>query len=203
MTTWERITSELKLDAINESTIHPHDLRERAHLFHVRDGSGSTEFEFLNLLHAFTLALKPSMALELGTFTGMGALSIASALQQNGFGVLLSVDTEECREARAHQRTYKLEKWIEFIQSDALTFCETWRQEPFDLVFVDSGSGRLLETNALLQRGKLAPGALVMVHDASPFRVNANPSWGEIFEKDCKLAGHTICLSRGVRIMFA
>lgn len=203
MKTWDKIIEDLKLDAVVESTIHPHDPRERADLFHVRDGSGSTEFEFLNLLNAFTLAMKPSLALELGTFTGMGSLAIASGLKWNGFGMLFSVDIDDCVEARKHHQNYDLESWVNFIKSDASGFCDAYEGEPFNLVFIDSGSNRLCEANILLSRDKIADGALVMVHDASPFRINGNSSWGEIFAKECPLQGHTIPLSRGIRIMFA
>lgn len=200
--TWERIASELGLAQVCEAKIHPHDPRERAELFHARDASGCTEFEFLNLLHAFTLALKPALVLETGTFTGMGTLAIASALSWNGFGELITVDLEDCRDAKECVERYGLAHHVKFVRQDALYFCDSYTGSPFDMAFVDSGGTRQAETNALA-KGKLRSGALVFLHDASPFRVNATTSWGEIFDKDCTIPGHTIPLSRGIRIMWA
>ena len=200
---WDRICSELGLSQIIESEIHPHHPLEHSELFHVRDGSGSTEFEFLNLLHAFVLALKPVRVLETGTFTGMGALAIASALQWNGRGQLTTIDIDECREARElAERYHELKHHIKFARADAEEYLDNYQGEPFEVAFIDSGDGRLREVLILIARQKLASGALVVVHDTSHLRVNANPSWGEIFEKDCPLKGHSIPLSRGIRIMW-
>lgn len=203
MSSWERITSELGLAQACEAKIHPHDPRERAELFHARDASGCTEFEFLNLLHAFTLALKPQLVLETGTFTGMGTLAIASALSWNGFGELVTVDLEDCADAKECVEKHGLAHHVVFRRENAIDFCATYDGEPFNMAFIDSGPGRLVEANSLDARRKLTEGALVIAHDASPFRVNSNPSWGEIFEKDCTIPGHTIPLSRGIRMMWA
>lgn len=187
-----------------ESDIHPHHPLERAELFHVRNGSGCTEFEFLNLLHAFVLATKPNRVLETGTFNGMGTLAIASALHWNGFGILSTVDIDECTEAKSYLQSYaELVHHVEFITSDAEQFCQNYSGEPFDLAFIDSGAGRLREVLSLINRRKLGQGCLVFVHDASRLRVNGNPSWSEIFEQDCPLPGYTLPLSRGMRMMFA
>lgn len=200
---WETVVSELGLSGMCERDVHPHDPRERAELFHVRNDSGSTEFEFLNLLHAFTMTIKPDLVLETGTFTGMGTVAIAHALSWNGFGRLLTVDLEDCAEAKAVVQRYALAHLVEFIQSDSKEFCATYSGNPFDMAFIDSGDGRLIESNALCQRSKLTKGAPVFVHDTSPFRVGMATSWNEIFEKESVMGGHNIALSRGIRIMFS
>ena len=198
---WEQIEEQLGLSKRIELDIHPHHPDERADLFHAKDDSGSTEFEFLNLIHAFVLATKPAIVLETGTFTGMGTVAIAKALSWNGFGKLTTIDLEKCQEARDCIESNGLSHHVEFIQSDALKYCSEYDGTPFNLAFIDSGADRLDETNVLIKREKLAPSAVIILHDASPLR-NADITWFERFEKECSLKSYTIKLSRGLRIMF-
>lgn len=200
---WHDIVQHLGLSAVSEQDIHDHDPRERAHLFHNRDASGSTEYEFLNLIHALVMAMKPERAIETGTFTGMGTLAIAHAMSWNGIGQLTTVDCDPCLEAKAQIDRYALTHLVNFIKSDALEFINAYAGEPFDMAFIDSGDGRLVETNALVERGKLSDRALVILHDASPHRVGSEQSWDLIFANGCPLHGFTISSSRGLRLMWA
>ena len=202
MKTWDEITAELGLAAQIEGVVHPHDLRDCAGLFHVRDNSGSTEYEFLNLLHALVLAMKPSRVIETGTFNGMGTLAIAHALTWNGVGRLWTVDLEDCQEAKQHIHDYGLGLCVEFVRSDSADYCARYLGEPFDLAFIDSGDGRLKETMTLMDRGMLRAGSLVLLHDAGPHRREFSSSWKEAFDKDCPLESYTLPLSRGLRMMF-
>ena len=202
ITDWDEITADLGLAAQIEGAVHPHDARDCAGLFHVRDNSGSTEYEFLNLLHAFVLAMKPALVLETGTFTGMGTVAIAHALTMNGVGRLFTVDTEDCQEAKRHVHNYGLGFCVEFVRSDGADYCARYQGEPFDLAFIDSGDGRLKETLSLMSRAKLHAGSLVLVHDAGPYRRAFSSSWKEAFDEHCLLHADTLPLSRGLRIMF-
>lgn len=201
ISSWEQIEEQLGLSKRIELDIHPHHPDERADLFHSKDNSGSTEFEFLNLIHAFVLATKPAIALETGTFTGMGTVAIAKALNWNGFGKLTTVDVEKCQEARDCIERTGLSHHVEFVQSDSLKYCSEYDGKPFNLVFIDSGAERLAETNMLIKREKLAPSAVIILHDASPLR-EVDVTWFHRFEKECPLKSYTIKLSRGLRIMF-
>lgn len=98
---------------------------------------------------------------------------------------------------------FGLQGHVDFIVKDALEYCHTYDGPPFEFVFIDSGSSRVDEANALVERGKLATGAIVVLHDASPVRTGIPNSWHHVFEDRCKLKGHTIALSRGIRLMFA
>ena len=200
--TWDEITAELGLAAQIEGVVHPHDPRDCAGLFHVRDAEGSTEYEFLNLLHAFVLAMKPALVLETGTCLGMGTVAIAHALTMNGVGRLFTVDTEDCPEAKRNIYNFGLAFCTEFVRSDAADYCARYDGEPFDLAFIDSGDGRLKETLTLMSRGKLHAGSLVLVHDAGPHRKGFSTSWKEAFDESCLLHADTLPLSRGLRLMF-
>lgn len=198
--TWDRISSELGLAQTREADIHPHDPRERAELFHVRDNSGCTEFEFLNLLHALVLATKPSFIVETGTFTGMGTLAIASAMGWNGGGKLVTVDLEPCDEAKAHVARFGFGHLVEFRQEDAVQFCERYDGPTLDMAFIDSGSSRSKE--ALSLRSKMKAGGIIALHDSSHLRLDQPVSWGAIFDRDVPIQSFSIPLSRGLRLMF-
>lgn len=202
MNNWEIIASELGLCKLCESDIHPHCPEEKSHLFHSSD-SGGTEFEYLNLINALVRASKPEHCLETGTYTGLGTLAIASALSWNGSGILHTIDIEECVDARGRVSAYGLGGHVDFVVKDALEFCKTYEGPPLGFVFIDSGPTRIDETNTLLERKKLAPGAIVVLHDASPLRTGMANTWHHVFEDRCPLKGHTMPLSRGLRIMFA
>jgi predicted O-methyltransferase YrrM len=197
---WNQIVQDLGLANCNESEVHPHAPEERAELFHSADG-GSTEYEYLNLLHALVLATKPRLVLETGTFRGFGTLALGSALKWNRLGELISVDAGECTEAKTLARNYGLNN-VKFIQSDSVQFCAGWQGEPFNFVFHDSGmSARHRESDLLQRKGKLAPKATVAFHDSSPLRYGVDCSWEMLQYLDSQGGGLSLNLSRGLRIL--
>lgn len=203
MKTWNQIAKELHLDHKSETQVHPHVPIERAELFRCRDNSGCTEWEFLNLLNALTVAFKPSIAIETGTFTGFGTIAIALGMRANGFGKLVTIDIDECKPARKLIQDYKCSQHVDFIQKDAEVWCSEYNGSPAQLAFVDSGGGRLREANLLIDR-KIVENGVIMVHDASPHRLTSNgdPTWHELFTKACSRKGYTLPLSRGLHIIF-
>jgi predicted O-methyltransferase YrrM len=80
---WNQIAQDLGLAEGRESSLHPHVAEERSELFRAADG-GSTEYEYLNLIHGLVLATKPTLVLETGTFRGYGTLALGSAIHRNG-----------------------------------------------------------------------------------------------------------------------
>jgi predicted O-methyltransferase YrrM len=200
MKSWSQISDELRLSNLIEGDVHPHVPQERAHMFHAHD-PGATEFEFLNLIHALVLATKPTLCIETGTYTGLGTIAIASALAWNNHGNLITLDTDECKAGRELIAKYALGDRATFVTRSAIDFIRSYSEQPFQFAFIDSGSERLEETNLLHERVLLAPGSIVVLHDASPFR-NPGETIGSRFERECSLKGHTISLSRGLRLMF-
>jgi caffeoyl-CoA O-methyltransferase len=89
------------------------------------------------LLEALIFIAGARSVLELGTFTGVGALAMAGALPAGGRVVTLERDSENAAVARRHFAASPLGDRIELIEGDAR---ETLPQlpGPFDLVWIDA-----------------------------------------------------------------
>jgi caffeoyl-CoA O-methyltransferase len=89
------------------------------------------------LLEAFVVATRATRVLEIGTFTGVSALSIASRLPEGGRVVTLEANEEVAAIARRHIDASPWGDRVELVLGDAL---ETVRgvDGPFDLVFIDA-----------------------------------------------------------------
>lgn len=77
------------------SDLDPH--APRGHLYHVLDGHGlrthGVELETAEFLHALVRAAKPDLILESGTGYGGATRYLAAALEANGFGQLVSYES--------------------------------------------------------------------------------------------------------------
>jgi predicted O-methyltransferase YrrM len=197
---WHRIIDEQRLAARYESECHPHAPEERAELFHCA-GDGTTELEYLDLIHALVLAAKPRTLLETGSLRGMGTLAIAAALGANGFGKLFSVDLNPSDELRANLERYELAQLVNVIKGNSITLCATWAGEPFEFAFFDSDVHcRAREHDLLRRRGKLSPGAVCVFHDTSAIRHGVDTSF-EYIRYTESAPGLNIPLSRGLKVV--
>lgn len=165
---WTRISSEIGLYTTIEGNVHPHVPIEIAHLYHCHDNC-STEWEFLNLINAFVIATKPKLAIETGTYWGYAAMAIASAMRANGIGKLITLDIVESVGAKQLSDRFGFNDIIEFRTEDAFQFINQWNGDRFDFAFIDSGLTRTQECQALVA-GKASPDAIIIHHDASPYR---------------------------------
>jgi caffeoyl-CoA O-methyltransferase len=89
------------------------------------------------LLEAFVVAAGAKRVLEVGTFTGHGALSIASRLDPGGRVITIEYDERLAGIARRNIEASAYAEMVELIQGDAHEIIETL-DGPFDLVFVDA-----------------------------------------------------------------
>lgn len=89
------------------------------------------------LLEALIVIGGARRVLEIGTFTGVGALSMAAALPEDGRVITLEVDPDRAAVARRHFEASPYRDRIELIVGDAL---KTLAQldGPFDLVWIDA-----------------------------------------------------------------
>jgi predicted O-methyltransferase YrrM len=165
-----------------ESEIHPHVPAERADRYHSID-AGSTELEVLQFLAALVCLFKPSVVLETGSYQGFGSLTLASALETNGHGTLVSVECDaqcvaQCRR-QVTEFDPRLLSRIHFVTDFSQNFLEQYQGPPFDLCFLDSLLDlRMKEFHILRRRNLLSPGGIVVLHDTSPLRAEDCPGGG-------------------------
>ena len=89
------------------------------------------------LLEALIVISGARRVLELGTFTGVGALAMAEALPADGRVVTLEVDPDIAAVARRHIAASPVADRIELIEGDARETLARL-QGPFDLVWIDA-----------------------------------------------------------------
>ena len=89
------------------------------------------------LLEALIVVGGARRVLEIGTFTGVGALTMAAALPQGGRVTTLEVDAENAAIARRHIDSSPVGRRVELIVGDALETIASL-EGPFDLVWMDA-----------------------------------------------------------------
>ena len=92
------------------------------------------------LLTALVAMLRPRSVLEIGTFTGYGALSIAARLPADGTVITLEADAGRADMARRHIEASPDAGKVELVEGDARQIVPTL-DSPFDLVFIDAWKG--------------------------------------------------------------
>jgi caffeoyl-CoA O-methyltransferase len=113
------------------------------------------------LLTALVAMLRPRLVLEIGTFTGYSALSMAEALPPDGRIVTCDISEEHVAIAREHIARTPYADRIEILLGPAQQSVEGL-QGPFDLVFIDADKGGYLGYyEAVLP--KLAPDGVILV----------------------------------------
>jgi caffeoyl-CoA O-methyltransferase len=89
------------------------------------------------LLQALVVATGARQVLEIGTFTGVGALSLAAALPAEGRVVTVEVDPDVAAVARRHLDASEVGDRVELVVGDALAVVEQL-EGPFDVVWIDA-----------------------------------------------------------------
>jgi caffeoyl-CoA O-methyltransferase len=89
------------------------------------------------LLEALIVAGGARHVLEIGTFTGVGALAIAAALPADGRVTTVEVDQDIAAVARRHIDASPNGRRVELIVGDALETI-VGLQGPFDVVYIDA-----------------------------------------------------------------
>ncbi len=89
------------------------------------------------LLEALIVASGATRVLEIGTFTGFGALAMAAAVPPGGRVITLEVDPETADQARRHIDSSPVGDRIDLYVGDALQTLATI-DGPFDLVYIDA-----------------------------------------------------------------
>ena len=127
----------------------------------------ATEVETLEFLHALVRLLKPKFILETGTYIGYGAVYMALAQQKNGFGHLLSCDTDEdaLHKAISLAMANDVERNIQFVMRKGIDVIPQLDDRCLDLVFIDSGDEETRIEEIKLVMSKLNNNGVVVIHD--------------------------------------
>jgi predicted O-methyltransferase YrrM len=127
--------------------------------------SMAAEKEVLDLLYALVRALKPKLAVETGTFSGLSSTYIARAMKENGRGRLITCEMDPlvCESARIRFRDQQLDSIIDCRLCSSFDLAV---DEPIDFFYSDSDVNiREQEVRNFL--AKLNPFGLILMHDAS------------------------------------
>jgi caffeoyl-CoA O-methyltransferase len=119
---------------------------------------GTLEGRFLSFL---VTMLRPQLVLEIGTFTGYSALSMAEALPPGGRIVTCDISEDHVTIARRHIDASPHRDQIEIKVGPAIDTLKSL-DGPFDLAFIDADkTGYLGYYEAIVP--KLAPGGVIAV----------------------------------------
>ena len=132
------------------------------------------------LLTAVVAMLRPRSVLEIGTFTGYSALSMAESLPAGGRIVTCDISEEHLAIARRHIAASPYAEGIEIRSGPALETIATL-PGPFDLVFIDADKASY---SAYFEAtlAKLAPDGVILVD---------NVLWsGRVLDPDDHRSGH-------------
>jgi predicted O-methyltransferase YrrM len=101
-----------------------------------------------HLLYGLARALKPKVAVEIGSARGKSACFVGRALKENGVGKLFAIDphtrtnwndedsVDTLDEMRRNVRALKLDKQVEIIRETSERAASRWML-PIDLLFID------------------------------------------------------------------
>lgn len=126
------------------------------------------------LLEALIVVSGARSVLELGTFTGVGALAMAAALPAGGRVVTLERDPDHAAVARRHIAASPLADRIELIEGDALETLPGL-PGPFDVVWIDAWKSdypRYLD----LVLPKLAPNGIIVADNLFRYGATLPPA---------------------------
>lgn len=118
--------------------------------------SGKLQGRFLQML---VLALRPRLVVEVGTYSGYAALSMAEVLPPEGHIVTCEIDPKHAEFARRH---IDASPYADRVTVELGPAAETLRKldGPFDFVFIDADKPSYPEYYELVLE-KLAPGGLI------------------------------------------
>ncbi|WP_206244378.1 O-methyltransferase [Novosphingobium terrae] len=119
------------------------------------------------LLYMLARSTGASAIVEFGTSFGLSTICLASALRDNGGGLLVTSEFEPSKVARARQHLAEsgLSDLVEFREGDALETLSRDLPASVDLLLLDGAKGLYLDILALVEP-YLRPGALIIADNA-------------------------------------
>jgi prolipoprotein diacylglyceryltransferase/predicted O-methyltransferase YrrM len=125
----------------------------------------TAEYEVLQFLKSLVTTVKPRLVVETGTFSALSTIWIAEGLRENGFGKVITCESDPkvFEQARQRMEASGLMPWIECRNQSSL---EMKVEGTIDIFFSDSGRDiREQEVRRFLPQ--ISPNGLILMHDAS------------------------------------
>jgi len=151
------------------------ELSRETHLktYYPRMLSGKVQGKFLEMI---VQMIQPFRVLEIGTFTGYSAISMAKGMPENGKIITLEVNEEMESFIKKFIQKSGLENKIELLMGNAIELIPTLNEQ-FDLVFIDADKEQYIDYYNLSLE-KLKPGGFILAD---------NVLWsGKVLETDAK-----------------
>lgn len=157
----KKIVTALGLDPVSESLWSGGDVARQYAAFN----DAGVECEVGEFLYAMARVLKPKNVLETGTHQGIGAMYLAQALQDNGFGLLDTLEfiSEHYHEADRRFTKAGFKPWIRNVEADVTK----WNPEPdarYKLVLLDT-EPQLRFAELVRFYDYVLPGGFIFIHD--------------------------------------
>jgi caffeoyl-CoA O-methyltransferase len=148
------------------------------------------------LLEFLVWALQPRLILEIGTYSGYSALSMARALPPGGRIITLEADPDRATFARRHIERHGR---ISVREGDALASIAAI-DGPFDLVFIDANKDGYVDYyEAVLP--KLAPRGLIVADNTMGTDMNGIPEFNEHVRRDERTVQVLLTVRDGVTLI--
>jgi predicted O-methyltransferase YrrM len=148
-------------------------------------------------LYVTARAIAAKNIVEFGTSFGVSTIYLASALRDNGAGIVIGSEIEplKCDQASRNLDEAGLSKFSEVRLGDAL---ETLREvpEPVDLLLLDGWKDLYLPVVKLLEP-RLRPGAVVLADNIFTFRKGLRPYVEYMQSRDGRFISTTLPLGEG------
>lgn len=151
-------------EGISPEKTEPNRECAEPYLWSMLDG-WTAEVEALEFLYALVRLIKPSFAIETGTWHGYAAAAIGRALRENGRGELetLEIDRESYEVAQQRVQRHHLEPHVRVLNTRSL---EHRVERPIDFLLLDSDLSVRGEEFRKFEP-HLSPEAIVVFHDTS------------------------------------
>jgi predicted O-methyltransferase YrrM len=127
--------------------------------------SMTAEVEVLEFLRALVTTIKPNLVVETGTFMGVSTLWIAEAMRLNGFGRIISCESDPNVFETARQKIAASE-FRDLIDLRSESSLEMKVDGTIDLFFSDSDMP-IREQEVRRYLPQISPFGIILMHDAS------------------------------------
>jgi len=128
--------------------------------------TGGVECEVGEFLQGLVRMMKPELVCELGTYHGTSDLYIASALKENGFGKLITIEYETINLQIAKERFVKF-GLQDFIQTELISSLDYQPTQQFDIILSDTEPNQRYQ-EVVKYFPSLKAGGFLLIHDCPP-----------------------------------